>query len=130
MEEAKKQNDKDKRNGVDLTYQDVHDLLQRLGRYTSKLDGLSFRGIFPFGFLIFFFLCLVFWGIRKEQRRKERDLRENSGSQALMGNWVRIVPFFHTGVGVKPFRLRGLPWQGPNAACGEPIRRFSRWSWP
>jgi hypothetical protein len=130
MKEAKKQKDINKRNYVDLTYQDVHDLLQRLGRYTSKLDGLSFRGIFPFDFLIFFSRGLVFWGIRKEERRKKRDLHENSGSQALMGNWVMIEPFFHTGVGVKPFRLRGRQWQGPNAACGEPIRRFSRWYWP
>jgi hypothetical protein len=74
MEEAKKQNDKNKRNDVDLTYQDVHDLLQRLGRYTSKLDGLSFKGIFPFDFLIFFFSPgLVFWGY-KEGREEGKEI--------------------------------------------------------
>ena len=90
MEEAKRQNDKNKRNDVDLTYQDVHDLLQRLGRYTSKLDGLSFQGIFPFDFLIFFFLRVWFsGGIRKEERREKKrssQKQRQSGTYEKLGN--------------------------------------------
>jgi hypothetical protein len=74
MEEAKKQNDKNNRNDVDLTHQDVHDLLQRLGRYTSKLDGLSFRGIFPFDFLIFFPSGLVFWGYKEGREEEKKEI--------------------------------------------------------
>jgi hypothetical protein len=33
---------------VDLTYQDVHDLLLRLGRYTLKLRWSELPGNFPF----------------------------------------------------------------------------------
>jgi hypothetical protein len=89
MEEAKKQNDKNNRNDVDLTYQDVHDLLQRLGRYTSKLDGLSFRGILPFDFLSFFPRVWFSGGIRKEERRKKKRSsrkQRQSGTYGKLGN--------------------------------------------
>jgi hypothetical protein len=89
MEEAKKQKDKNKRSHVDLTYQDVHDLLQRLGRYTSKLDGLSFRGILPFDFLNLFSPGSGFLGYkegREEEKKRSPRKQRQSGTYGKLGN--------------------------------------------
>lgn len=115
MEEAKKQNDKDKRNGVDLTYQDVHDLLQRLGRYTSKLDGLSFRGIFPFDFLIFFsgFAFLGYKEGAEEKRKRSPRKQRQSGTYGKLGKDCAILP--HRGWG-EVVQAAGTAVAGPECS--------------
>jgi hypothetical protein len=108
---SKKENNKDKRNGVDLTYQDVHDLLQRLGRYSSKLDGLSFPGIFPFDFLIFFFL-----GYKEgteEERKRSPGKQRQSGTYGKLGKDCAIL--LHRGWG-EAVQAAGTAVAGPECS--------------